>query len=141
MKKLLKVLLGVVAVVGVLVGVTYVTTYKTPLERLSEEVGLNLVDQKILNSDDTFGWFNDGEKFVEVKLNDSFDYLLIESSWERIPFTSDLNQVLNETQIDFSFPEVEEGYYYVNGENEMRNYIVTVIDTKNNMLYYYKYNS
>ena len=58
----------VLFVLVVLVGVLFVTTYKTPLERLSDELGLNLIDQKIVSSTDTFGWFNDGEQFIEIKL-------------------------------------------------------------------------
>ena len=123
-------------VIGIGLGLLRVFNYDSPLDRISDEISVDLKNSKVMKNEDTFGWFNDGEQFIEIKLNDSFDYTVIETSWNKLPFSNDL---INLT--DYVLPEIKDGYYYIESKNNFSNYTVVLIDKTNNTMYYYKYNS
>ncbi len=136
MKKLLKLLLGVVAVVGVLVGVTYVTTYKTPLEKLSENVGVDLTEGELVSLKQD--GFVDVETHVVISFPISEMSKVMDNSWSDYPMETSLSEevshFVDKTIIDMS--SIHSGYYKIIEDNE---YILKVLiyDSINETMYYY----
>lgn len=151
MKKKIKIFLYLV-IIFLIIYLLMLPSEESAYEKVGKELHFDTSDCEIIKSEDSHGGFHgDGETYIIFNCQNSPLKL---SDWKDLPLSPNLTKMLNKEQ---EISKVEEGYYYfVNTFNRyynngidihdesslsLNNYLIAIYDTKNNFLYYYKFDS
>ena len=132
MKKLMKVLF----VIGIGIGLLIAFTYQSPLEKLSEQIQVDLTQGKIIEI--SAEGFEDREVHAVIKFPVAELDKLKDGTWMSYPMDSSANdklsQLVDKEKIDIT--AIKEGCYKII-ENDAYDISILIYDSAEEIMYYY----
>lgn len=132
MKKLMKVLF----VIGIGIGLLIAFTYKSPLEKLSEQIQVDLTQGKIIEISEE--GFVDREVYVKIDFSSAEINKTKDGTWMSYPIEVSLNdklsQLVDKEKIDIT--SIKEGCYKII-ENDAYDISILIYDSAEEIMYYY----
>ena len=132
MKKLMKVLF----VIGVGIGLLIAFTYKSPLEKLSEQLQVDLTQGKVIEISEE--GFVDSEVHAVIKFPLAELNKIKDGTWVSYPMDSSLNDKLSQLvdKEKINITSINDGCYKVI-ENDDYDISILIYDSAEEIMYYY----